>query len=109
MISGSSMLALGQQRELELARLLANERTHERAMSEILKDEKAKTDLLLSWAEKPPPNVDQSALTIGLIDAFAKLRTKEAIPFLIKCLSISRIAPVYNNPWMKTPEVIQCT
>jgi hypothetical protein len=50
--------------------------------------------------------VEKGALYIGLADVFGQLKTKEAIPFLVKNIGLQRgfSAP---NIWMKTPQVVQ--
>jgi hypothetical protein len=57
-------------------------------------------------ARMPPAQVDEYELFLGLADAFGRLKTEAAIPFLIKHINIQRglAAP---NIWMKTGEVIQ--
>src|SRR5271166_1492561 len=71
----------------KLAHLLANDSTRSSAVAEILASGNAKAPLLLEWTQKPPAQVDQHGLYIGLADAFGQLKTKEAIPFLIKNIS----------------------
>jgi HEAT repeat protein len=102
-------LAIGQQVDNDLSVRLASERTRTRAIEEILKNERTLTPVLLSWTENLPNHADPDGLMIGLIDAFAKLKTREAIPFLIKCISVKRTGPVDLAPWLKVPEVIVWT
>ena len=91
----------------ELARLLANNRTRQSAVAKILASANGKGPLLLSWTRKPPAHVDEYELCIGLADAFGSLKTKEAIPFLIKNIGVRRTRYVDLNPWLKAPEVIE--
>jgi hypothetical protein len=44
-------------------------------------------------------------LYVGLADVFGTLKTAEAIPFLIKNISLDRTRAV--NTWLKTPEIIE--
>lgn len=90
----------------ELARLLADSNTRQSAVAKIVASGGSKVLLLLSWTRKPPVQVDESELYIGLADVFGKLKTKEAIPFLMKNISIQRWPPSPNT-WMKTPQVIE--
>ena len=85
-----------------LARSLASDSSRASAVAQL---ESSRVPLLLSWTAHPPPKVDVYELNIGLADVFGKMRTKEAIPFLIKNISIDRTRAV--NTWMKTPEVIE--
>jgi hypothetical protein len=59
---------------------------------------------LLAWTREPPSGVDQRELTFGLVYAFGELRTKEAIPFLIKNIDMSWDTD--GGLWMKTGRVI---
>ena len=62
--------------------------------------------LLLSWTKNPPAQVDQHGLFVGLANAFAQLKAKEAIPFLIKNISLQRW--ILDMPvWLKTDKVIE--
>jgi hypothetical protein len=92
-----------------LTRSLANDSTRPSAVAEVLASGNAKAPLLLEWTQKPPAEVDQYGLYIGLADAFGQLRTKEAIPFLIKNISRRRTRHVDFAPWLKAPEVIKDT
>lgn len=93
----------------ELAQRLANDRTRQSAVAKILASGRRRVPLLLSWARKPPADVDQYQLYIGLADAFGQLQTKEAIPFLIKNISLDRTRPADFAPWLKAPQVIEKT
>jgi hypothetical protein len=44
---------------------------------------------------------EQNKLEIGLAEVFGRLKTKEAIPFLIENISLERLPP-RPNIWMKT-------
>ena len=50
--------------------------------------------------------MDEFELYVGLAEAFGKLKTKEAIPFLIKNISLQRGTPS-PNIWMKAPRAIE--
>jgi hypothetical protein len=93
----------------ELARQLANDSTRPSAIATILASGAAKAPLLLEWTQKPPAHVDQYGLYVGLADALGQLKTKEAIPFLIKSISRRRTRYVDFAPWLKAPEVIEYT
>jgi hypothetical protein len=92
-----------------LARLLAHEGTRQGAIAEVSASGSNKVSLLLSWARNPPTGVDGYELSIGLADAFGKLKTREAIPFLIANISRRRVRYVDLSPWLKTDEVIENT
>jgi HEAT repeat protein len=89
----------------DLASLLANESTRREAVTKIVAAGSGKVSLLLSWARNPPADLNQHELYIGLADAFGQLRTKEAIPFLIKQIGLNRWRDV--NTWLKTAPVIE--
>jgi hypothetical protein len=89
----------------ELARLLAAENTRHLAIDEIVKAGTQKTALLLSWTRNPPPGIDQQELNVGLADAFGKMRTEEAIPFLIQNINLLRV-PGFVNFW-KSAQMIE--
>lgn len=75
-------------------------------MATVAASGQSKTPLLLSWVLRPPTGVDSFELSIGLADAFGQLKTKEAMPFLIKNISIQRWVAT-PNIWMKTAQVIE--
>jgi HEAT repeat protein len=89
-----------------IARLLADDGARESAVRSVVESRGKEVPLLLSWARKPPAGVDRAGLDIGLADVFGKLKTAEAIPFLIKNITMERWPPSPNT-WMKTPEVIE--
>jgi len=93
----------------ELARQLANGATRQEAVAAIEASPGSKVTLLLIWAGKPPARVDEHELYVGLADAFGRLKTKEAIPFLIKNITLARWPYVSLAPWLKTSEVIEET
>jgi len=88
-----------------LARRLANSDTRLGALAEVVSLGNRSVPLLLSWTKSPPGEVDRYQLDIGLADAFAELRTTEAIPFLTSKLHLTRNHMV--NVWLKGPEVIE--
>jgi hypothetical protein len=89
----------------ELPNRLANEATRRAAVDLIVASGMDKLPLLLSWTRNPPADINENELYVGLADAFGRLRAKEAIPFLIKNISIQRWHDV--NTWLKTPSVIE--
>jgi len=94
-------------RNEDLARRLANDSTRDSAVAHVAAAGASSLPHLLSWAEKPPAGIDRDELDIGLADAFARLRAKEAIPFLIKNLSLNRDGGI--SPWLKSSERIEDT
>jgi len=91
--------------EQELARLLSNDSTREATVARIVERGNDMIPLLLSWAQTPPAHVDAFGLSIGQAEVFGRLRTKAAIPFLVKNISVQRW-PSTPNVWMKKPEVV---
>jgi hypothetical protein len=89
----------------ELARLLANASSRQAAVATITASGNAKLPLLLSWIRKTPSQVDENELYIGMADAFGELKSREAIPFLIKNISLSRYLTATN--WLKTASVLE--
>jgi len=89
----------------DLARSLADPGTRQGAIAIILASGNSKVRLLLSWSRNPPSEVDETELDVGLAQAFGQLRTKEAIPFLIKNINLKRF--VGNDAWTRAPEVIE--
>ena len=91
--------------EINLARSLADE--HKRAAtiqrlaasggSEEIK-------MLLKWTEKPPQGVSARDLYFGMIEAFGRLRTRQAIPFLIRHINLRHLQT--GNLWMRTDDVV---
>jgi hypothetical protein len=90
-----------------LANALANDATQQAAIASIVTSEPRKVLLLLSWTQKPPNDIPGCALYGGLAQAFGELKTKEAIPFLIKYISLYRSCGVSLGPWLKAPEIIE--
>jgi hypothetical protein len=91
--------------DLELARLLADGKTREYTVARIASMGIEKIPLLLSWTRKPPSGLLESELNVGLADVFGRLRTTEAIPFLIKNIALERVVP--GETWTKAPEVVE--
>jgi hypothetical protein len=103
----ASAIAPGQTAgDQDLAGLLANETTRQSAVAQIGDSGQSKVPLLLSWTRTPPSQVDRYELYIGLADAFSQLKTRDAIPFLIKNISLHRWSGDVNI-WLKTPKVIE--
>jgi hypothetical protein len=92
-------------RELEL--LLANTDTRQRAISEITASGESRVPLLLSWAKSPPAGLNPlevNQLNMAMAEAFGRNKTKEAIRFLIRNISLDR-SPI-TDVWTRTPEAI---
>jgi len=104
----AAMLALSAT-DQDLARRLADQRTRRSTVAEIAASGNRWVPLLVSWTQTPPSGVDRYQLYLGLADTFAEMRTKEAIPFLVKNLSLSRTAPADFAPWLKRPVTIEDT
>jgi hypothetical protein len=104
-VGGIAVAQLGDG-DQQLARLLADDTTREKAVEMVVAGGAAKVPLLLSWTRNPPPDISEYGLYIGLAETFGRLKAKESIPFLIKNIAIQRW-PASANTWMKTPEVIE--
>jgi len=108
-VTASGILCAQGVQDQDLARRLANDVTQQAAITEVTTSGDKKIPLLLSWTGKPPIPLGELELYIfegGLADVFGQLKTKKAIPFLIKNINLHRwpdVAPV----WMKAPEVIE--
>ncbi len=89
----------------EVARDLAHPDTRDATVVRLVSCGDACLPILLQWTNTAPKGVDERQLRIGLSDVFARLRTREAIPFLIRNISISRFRDV--NTWIKAPAVIE--
>lgn len=89
----------------DLAFQLANRETRQSAVTKVVASGANRAPFLLSWTRHPPVGVDRYQLNIGLADAFGALGTKEAIPFLIENISLSRWGEV--NIWLKKDSVIE--
>jgi hypothetical protein len=88
----------------DLARGLASD-ARQATVAEVVSSGGAKVGLLLSWTQTPPPHVKRDRLYVGLADVFGQLKTKEAIPFLIKNITLQRWLEA--NTWLKSAEVIE--
>jgi hypothetical protein len=91
--------------DLELARALSDPAAREQAVASLVAAGAARVPLLLRWTASPPDNVDAYELKIGLADAFGALRLREAVPFLVKNISIDRSG--LGNTWLKSPEAVE--
>ena len=95
--------------ELQLARLLADDTTRQAAVDRTVALGNGRLPLLLAWTRKPPPQLnelEQPRLLIGMADVFGRLKTNEAIPFLIKNIRLHRTDGLRSNIWMKTTEAV---
>lgn len=82
---------------------LANESTRQAAVDEIARQGPGMIQRLLSW-ERDFPN--DRALDIGLCMAFGRLKAKEAIPFLVDHINLTRHLDLSGNTWSRASEVI---
>jgi hypothetical protein len=71
-----------------LARLLADQSTRQVTVDSLVNSTDHRAAVLLSLAQTPPPGVNKYALDVGLAETFGRLRTKEAIPFLISNITL---------------------
>ena len=83
-----------------LARRLANPATRREAVEEVVASSATLTPVLLAWTTNPPGGVQVSDLDLGLVDAFDRMKTEAAVPFLIRVVSI-KWAPITVAPWIK--------
>jgi len=91
----------------DLAQLLASKAGTQRAISFVAASRAERVPLLLSLAKTSPPDVDEHDLYVGLAYAFGALKVTEAIPFLLRRISIRTDELIDLRPWLKTPDVIQ--
>jgi len=91
----------------ELAKLLADDRTQPDAVRAVVADGDRAIARLLSWTRKPPSNVPLCSLYTGMADAFGELKTVEAIPFLVRNISLRRSCGIDLAPWLKSPKMIE--
>jgi hypothetical protein len=88
---------------LHLAHLLTSDESREGAIHNIAA---SSLPQLLSLAADPPAQVEKYQLYLGLAEAFGKLRATEAIPFLIRHITLQHW-PDSPNTMMKTADVIK--
>lgn len=69
--------------ETQFARRLADPNRRQAAIAQILQHAKELEPTLLRWAEQAPRDIEAGDLYLGLIEAFGRLGTAKAIPFLI--------------------------
>jgi len=93
---------------VDLAYRLAGKWVRLAAVQEVAASAAEMTPVLLSWTTKPPAGVDTRELDVGLADAFGRMKTEAAIPFLIKIIGLERDL-VSIAPWLKTPDIIEKT
>jgi hypothetical protein len=89
----------------ELARRLAAEATRSKAVADVVASGGTKVGLLLTWCVSPPADIDVHELDVGLADAFGRLKTRAAIPFLDQNIGIDRTPA--GNTWLKSAEVLE--
>jgi hypothetical protein len=90
-----------------LAVSLANDTSRPGAVSSIVAAGRAKIPILLYWSRQPPDGIPECALDTGLAEAFGELKSKEAIPFLIKNIGMYRSCGASFSPWLKTSVTIE--
>ena len=90
---------------IDLASKLADPRSRDALVASSAVSAGDYTALFLAWSKDPPKGVDERELDIGLSKAFGRLRTKEAIHFLINNIGLELWQR--DNIWMKAPEVIE--
>ena len=95
--------------DVDLARLLASSATRQEALARVAASPNTTVPVLLLWTQTPPRGVDAYELKVGLADAFAKLRTEAAIPFLIREISMRRDRDVDFAPWLKSATAVEYT
>lgn len=91
---------------LQLAHLLASDKTREETVAGLSNSGRDRVPLLLSLAASPPAHLERYQLNLGLSEAFGKLRTTEAIPFLIKNINL-QYWPESPDTLTKTADVIK--
>jgi len=91
---------------LGLARRLAHDWTRQAAVDEAAASGDAMTPLLLSWAENPPDGIMARFLDVGLADAFGRMKTEAAVPFLVRVIDLDRSIGSFA-PWIKSAENIE--
>jgi HEAT repeat protein len=89
-----------------LARRLADDWTREAAVEEVVASADAMIPLLLSWTAKPPDGIMARFLDVGLADAFGRMKTEAAIPFLVREIDLDRSIASFA-PWIKPAENIE--
>ncbi len=77
-----------QQDAADLTRRLADPKTQDAAVQQIVRTRKTAEPLLLEWTTNPPPVSNPRYLALGMTLAFEQWRTKAAIPFLISNISV---------------------
>ena len=89
-----------------LAGRLADLATRDAAVEEVVGAPATFTPVLLAWTTNPPDGVRASDLDVGLAEAFDRMKTEAAVPFLIRVISIKRIG-VTLAPWIKGPSNVE--
>ena len=94
-------------KDSDLAQMLANSETRQRAIGLVMAAPAAKLPVLIAWTQKPPAGVDEFNLRVGLMDALGELKSKQAIPFLVRNLSRQRAFVGAADIFMKTEESVE--
>lgn len=91
----------------ELARRLADSAARGEAVRWVVELGRDKVPTLLEWTRRAPVSVNKYQLFLGMADVFAELKTREAVPFLIKNIGLDRFTPFEGPVWLKAPQVIE--
>jgi len=102
-----SGIVLSAQSEVDLPRLLASEGGRQTAISFVNSSRAERVPFLLELARSPPPEVDEHDLRVGLANAFGALKITEAVPFLLRNITLRRDVGIDLAPWIKTPGAIK--
>jgi len=90
----------------ELVKLIEDDSTRDAAVQKIVASGNSKARELLEWTQGAPKDVNTYRLYLGLAEVFGQLRMREAIPFLIRNITLE-IWPQSPNIWMKSPSAIR--
>jgi hypothetical protein len=96
--------------DLGLAHLLANDSTRRAAISAVVESRLDMVPTLLSWMRTPPRELNDINLYIlhaSMAEIFGRLKTKEAIPFLIENIAQRSSLMITANIWRKSPAAIE--
>jgi hypothetical protein len=89
--------------ELDLARRLASPATRDEAIQTIVSSGGKQLPILLSWTTTPPQVEDLVNLHLAMVEVFERLKSKEAVPFLVQNIDPGYAPP---NTWSKSTAII---